>query len=325
MAVPSTAHRVGESPTDADLARAARAGDAAGLAVLLERHRAGMYAVALRILGYCPDVEDVVQDSMLVALRRIGEVRDSEAVGAWLRTLVRNACLMRLRGRQPARLDEDLGLSLTSHEPSPEAILDRQALGDWVWHALEELTEPLRVVILLRYFSDACSYEAIAALCGLPVGTVRSRLNQAKRKLADALQATAALAHRDSASLVALRRREAAELIGAAERGALAPALAESWCPDAQVVWPGGQGVTDLDGLVRIWETDLEDGVHQRLANVIASRDLTIIETDLVSPPDDPDHCPPGVVWLQLLRDGRVQHTRLLHPQTGRAEATAPL
>jgi RNA polymerase sigma-70 factor (ECF subfamily) len=309
---------------DAELARAAQHGDAASLAVLLERHRADMYAVALRILGNGPDVEDVVQDAMIVALRRIGEVRDPGAAGAWLRALVRNACLMRRRRWATVPLDEALGLVLRSREPSAEEILDRQALRDWVWHALEELTEPLRLVILLRYFSDASSYEQIAALCGVPAGTVRSRLNQAKRKLAEALLAAAALAHRDSASLPASRRREIAELLAAAERGALGPVLAERWWPDARVVWPGDQGVTDLDGLVRGWDIDLTDGVRQRLMNVIASRDVTIIHTELVSPPDAPDHCPPAVVWLQLLRDGRVQRMRLFHPQAGRADAAEP-
>lgn len=323
MVVRATAHRGNEAPTDADLARAAQAGDAASLAVLLDRHRASMHAVALRILGYRPDVEDVVQDAMVVALRRIGEVRDPGAVRPWLHALVRNACLMRLRRPHAAPLDEALVLVLPSREPTAEELLDRQALRDWVWHALDELSEPVRVVTLLRYFSDASSYKQIAALCGVPVGTVRSRLNQAKRKLAEALLATAASAHRDAASLAAARRGEIAELLAAAERGAVEPVLAAGWWPDAEVVWPGDQGDADLDGFVRGWEIDLEDGVRQRLVQVIAGRDVTIVETALVSPSDDPDHCPPAVVWLQLLREGRVRHMRLLFPHTGHSDSGA--
>ena len=64
------------------------AGDASCLGVLLDRHRAGMRAVAVALLGYGPAAEDAV----VTALRRLHDVRDPEAVGAWLRGIVRNAC-----------------------------------------------------------------------------------------------------------------------------------------------------------------------------------------------------------------------------------------
>ena len=77
---------------DAELTRAAQRGEVAALGLLLERHEAAMRAVALSILGPGPDAEDVVQDAALTALRSIGDVRDPDAVGAWLRTIVRNRC-----------------------------------------------------------------------------------------------------------------------------------------------------------------------------------------------------------------------------------------
>ncbi|MFB7570717.1 RNA polymerase sigma factor [Streptomyces sp. NPDC056165] len=59
-------------PEDAALTRAAQAGDVAALGQLLERHRAGMRAVALSVLGPGPDVDDVLQDAAVTALRRVG-------------------------------------------------------------------------------------------------------------------------------------------------------------------------------------------------------------------------------------------------------------
>jgi hypothetical protein len=59
------------------------------------------------------------------------------------------------------------------------------ALRDWVRTALERLSEPQRLAVTLRYFTSASSYEAIPDICGVPVGTVRSRLSAAKRKLAE--------------------------------------------------------------------------------------------------------------------------------------------
>jgi RNA polymerase sigma-70 factor (ECF subfamily) len=97
---------------------------------------------------------------------------------------------------------------LPAREPTPEDVLDDHALRDWVWSALEELSEPLQVAVLLRYFTTATSYGQIAAACEVPVGTVRSRLNQARTKLDRALRATAADAHYDTAALTARRRDE---------------------------------------------------------------------------------------------------------------------
>ena len=59
---------------------------------------------------------------------------------------------------------------------------------------------------------------------------------------------------------------------------------------------------------------DLAAGVRQRLRNVVASGDVLIWETDLISPPDDPEHCPPAALWLQVLREGRVRQLTLFHP-----------
>ena len=78
-----------------------------------------------------------------------------------------------------------------ARQPVEDAI-ERLALRDWVWTALDRLSPAAaargRAAVLL----GASSYEAIADLCGVPVGTVRSRLNAARAKLADALLETAA-------------------------------------------------------------------------------------------------------------------------------------
>jgi len=68
-----------DSPSDAELVRAAQAGEMPAVSVLLEKHRAGMFAAALSILGNVPDAEDVVQDAALIALRRVSDVRRPES------------------------------------------------------------------------------------------------------------------------------------------------------------------------------------------------------------------------------------------------------
>ncbi|MEV7289533.1 sigma-70 family RNA polymerase sigma factor [Streptomyces sp. NPDC093252] len=202
---------------DAALTRTAQAGEVAALGLLLERHRAGMRAVALSILGPGADVDDVMQDAALTALRRIGDVREPAAVGAWLRMIVRNAARSVLRESVVLRPLPADDAQLPSTDIGPEQWLERSALRDWVWEALEELSPVLRMPLVLRHFTTTVtSYEQIAHACGVPIGTVRSRLNQGRAKLADALVATADAPHGDAAQRVLASRDEARRLLAAA-------------------------------------------------------------------------------------------------------------
>jgi RNA polymerase sigma-70 factor, ECF subfamily len=83
--------------SDAELVRMAQGGDVTSLGTLLERHRAPLHALALRMLGHAPQAQDAVQDTFLIALRNIERLREPEAVGGWLRAVLRNVCLERIR------------------------------------------------------------------------------------------------------------------------------------------------------------------------------------------------------------------------------------
>lgn len=192
--------------------------------------------------------------------------------------------------------------------------------------AVGALSEPLQTAVLLRYFTQVTAYEQIAALCDVPVGTVRSRLSEARRKLAGGLAAATDGRHEDVAAVTAGRRREAEFLLGAAPRGGFPDALADLSSPDV-VLTAAGLAAEGRDMLVRIMDTDLEAGVRRGLAEVVAGRGIAIWECDLDSPPWDPEHCPPGVVWLMQMRDERITRIRLFHPAPGSwqsASARAP-
>ncbi|GGK27635.1 DNA-directed RNA polymerase sigma-70 factor [Streptomyces camponoticapitis] len=299
---------------DAALTRAAQAGEVAALGLLLERHRAGMRAVALSILGPGPDVDDVVQDAAVTALRRVGDVRDPAAVGAWLRMIVRNASLSLVRGSVPSRPIDDL--HLPSLGAGPEEWLERHTLRNWIWEAMEELSPVLRLPMVLRYFSNgATSYERIAEACGVPVGTVRSRLSQGRAKLAAALATTADARHGDTAQRVRASRAEARETLAAAESGRFGALLTERWSPEIALL-RGNVPVGGRRVLTRGMDSDLEAGVRQRLVHAVAGRSLVVWEMDLLSPVDNPDHCPPSVAWVMTLDGaGRPHRLRLLHPR----------
>ncbi|MFD7898522.1 RNA polymerase sigma factor [Streptomyces sp. NPDC059743] len=305
------------APQDSELVRAAHLGDAHCLGLLLARHRAGMHAVALGLLGHSQDAEDAVQEAVLIALRRIGDVRDPDAVGPWLRMVVRNVCRAQLRKMSAVPIAEPaqaVAMDQSGGPPDPAEVLDRHALRDWLWTTLEDLSPGLRLVTMLRYFTDVTSYEDIAALSATPVGTVRSRLNQARTKLAGALLNSADRVHDDATALNAQHRKLAEETMMSAYRGELAAALSDRWSPQTDVTWPTGKR-TGIDYLPAAFDRDVSAGVRHELRNVVASREVVIWEAALLNPRENPFHCPPGVVWVHFLDRGRVTKVRLYHPR----------
>lgn len=313
-------------PADAELARAAQAGETGALGLLLARHRAALLAVAVSMVGYGPDAEDAVQDACLLALGHIGELRDPAAAGGWLRAVVRNVCRRQYLSRPERPAGDRLAAVLRSGEPDPARLLERQATRDWVWRAMEDLTPPLRLVLMFRYFTGVTAYQDIAQACGVPVGTVRSRLSEARGRLVRGLLATAEDAHPDVAALTRARRRDMTELLAAVRRGEPGPAFAASWAADVEITGPAGSAERGYGQLIRQLDRDQADGVGYRPVNIVASPGLELWEFDLVSPARDPGHCPPGAGWTLHLRSGLVERARLFHrrqPLAARAAAPA--
>ena len=306
---------------DAALTLAAQSGDVSALGLLLERHRPGMRAVALSLLGPGPDIDDVLQEAALVALRRIVDVRDPEAVGPWLRMIVRNSCRTLLRSAR--RVEPMEAVPLPASGATPEQVLHHHALRDWVWEAVEALSPTLRLPLVLRYFSTGVtSYQQIAEACAVPVSTVRSRLNQARGALAQALTATAASAHDDMTRRTEASWHEVRETLAAAERGGFGAVVRDRYSPEVSLL-AGGQRLGGAGLLLSGMEGDLSAGVRQRPLHVVAGRSLVVWEMELVSPPDDPDHCPPGVAWIMSLEGGRFDRVSLYHAPRP-TEAPAP-
>lgn len=302
-----------DEPSDTELVEAARRGDVTGLGVLLERHRAAMRASAVRVLGWRAEVDDAVQDAMVSAIKGLDGLRDPAAAGPWLWAIARNAARMRLRTNVRPPSAGDVG-EARCVRPTPEEVVDGLALRDWLWTGIGDLSEPLQKVLLLRFFSSASSYAQIAAADGIPVGTVRSRLNLARSTLVASLREASTRSHPDAAEGHRRSERTALDFLSAATEGDFRQQLAELTTQQVRIVGPQGQRERGRGLLATIMESDLEAGVRQRLRNVVAGSRVTIWECELISPPSDPTHCPPAVLWLLTFEGSRVDEIRLYHP-----------
>jgi RNA polymerase sigma factor (sigma-70 family) len=291
--------------SDAELSRAAQGGDATSLGILLERHRASLHALALRMLGHGPGAQDAVQDAFLIALRSIDRLREPEAVGGWLHGILRNVCLRQLRERRDEILfDESVAtLEKSPSEPPVEEAIERLAMREWVWTALYELPEALRVTAMLRYFGSFSSYEEISAILDVPVGTVCSRLSQVKVKLAEALLKTAGLEHGEARKLAESQRSFTTAWTGEYNRGEGYELLASTFAEDAAWAYASGKVVRGVPS----FEGDLEAEMKPHPTNVLVSKGVTVMEADFENPRDDPFHCPPATSLAFFYSDGRIQ------------------
>jgi RNA polymerase sigma-70 factor (ECF subfamily) len=134
------------------------------------------------------DAEDLVQGAYLRALKSFGGFHGANG-RAWLLTIVRNACytwLEQKRARGPATaFDEEIHI-VESQAMDPEKRLLRAEDQQSVLRAVEELPMELREVVVLREL-EGLSYKEIAAIAGIPMGTVMSRLARARERLRDRL------------------------------------------------------------------------------------------------------------------------------------------
>jgi RNA polymerase sigma-70 factor (ECF subfamily) len=163
-----------------------RAGDSAAFGELFERYKNLVYRTAYLMLDEPQEAEEVLQDVFLCLFHSLPTYRPEKgAFSTWLHRVTINRCLRRRHNQGLlARLVERFGrdAQLENHAPLAEAE-ERQS----VRRALRRLSDPLRAVIVLRYY-QRLSYAEIAQVLQISDGTVKSRLNLAHKKLRDVLQ-----------------------------------------------------------------------------------------------------------------------------------------
>ncbi|HSO93613.1 MAG TPA: sigma-70 family RNA polymerase sigma factor [Candidatus Dormibacteraeota bacterium] len=161
---------------------------------LFERHIDALYRSALRLTRKPEDAEDLVQETYLRAYRYRSKFQPGTNEKAWLFTIMTNLFRNRLRQRPAPQdpLDEpgtDFFIydqlrreGMPVHLMSPEEIVVDRAFGDEVKRALEELPVAMRMVVMLVDVEDF-SYKEAAAILGVKIGTVMSRLHRGRRAL----------------------------------------------------------------------------------------------------------------------------------------------
>ena len=168
---------------------AAQQGDMGAFEELVKLYEKRVYALTLRMCKHPEDAAEAAQEAFLSAWQGLPFFRGEASFSTWLYRLASNACvdLLRREGRHknaagPSFNDEEAGVDVADHAPQPQEALERKELKAQIEAGLQSLTPDHRQVLILREMHQL-SYDEISAVLELDVGTVKSRINRARKQL----------------------------------------------------------------------------------------------------------------------------------------------
>jgi RNA polymerase sigma-70 factor (ECF subfamily) len=152
-----------------------------------------LYGLALRLSGGDePRAEDLVQEAVLKAYRAWDRFEAGTNCRAWLMTILRNTFINQFRQQKarpsPVEFEQvaERASSAALYDADPEGRIFDRMIDDQVIAAIDELPDEFRVAVVLSDL-EGLSYQEVAELMGIPVGTVKSRLFRARKRLQERL------------------------------------------------------------------------------------------------------------------------------------------
>jgi len=170
----------------------AQEGEIAAFESLVQEYENRIYNLAYRMLGNTEDARDAAQETFLKAYAALERFRGDSSFSTWLYRIAKNACLDVLRARGRARTfslddplhteDGEIDRQIEGDLPAPEEVLLSREAESVIHDALGQLSEHHRSVVVLRDL-EGFSYEEIAEILDVRLGTVKSRLYRARAAL----------------------------------------------------------------------------------------------------------------------------------------------
>jgi RNA polymerase sigma-70 factor (ECF subfamily) len=168
-------------PTDEALYVALLAGDVPAFDELYRRYERPLFGFIVKQLGDRDEAEDVFHEAFMATLKQRKQERELTSFRAWIFQVARNLCLNRIRSRKRAAHALDVEARSAEPTPHPELLLSASEAPAALARAAGELPEPLARVYELRI--AGLSYDEIAGVLEVPLGTVKSRMHELVARL----------------------------------------------------------------------------------------------------------------------------------------------
>lgn len=175
--------------TDAEILDEVRGGNTRAYALLVDRHKDRALTLALRFVGNSQEAEELVQDAFLKAYRNLGQFRGEARFGTWFYRILYNLCMTRIRRRMSAPAMVDVNdesvldvLPAEDDSAGPEERLESSDLLRFLSLEVDALPPQYKSAVTLYYVQEM-SYEEIAGVMDIPLGTVKTCLFRGRHLL----------------------------------------------------------------------------------------------------------------------------------------------
>ena len=179
-----------DAPAEADLIRHSQAGDKEAFGVIVKRYAGAATGAAYLILGTRADALDASQEAFARAWRHIGKFNIGAPFYPWYARILRNVCLSALRRRRLRKAEtlslDNLPAAEATADTDPMLAIQRTEQREGIRRAILSLPVNYREIIVMSHFQEM-SYKQIAAALEVPMGTVMSRLYNARKALRNLL------------------------------------------------------------------------------------------------------------------------------------------
>jgi len=169
-------------PHDSELVARALRNDERAFRDLIQRHHTMAYAAVRAVLGDRDEVQDVMQTVYLKAYQGLAGFRGDARFSTWLYQIARREALDVSSKRRLETVDVTEVEIATDARHAPDVATHERSEREWIASALGELEDTYRTAIELRYMADK-SYEEIAEIMDLPVGTVKTYVHRGKAEM----------------------------------------------------------------------------------------------------------------------------------------------
>jgi len=289
--------------------KAAIAGEEVAWSALYRQYYPIVYSSALKICGSSALAKDAVQETFITAWLKIHQLKDPRAFESWLKKILRRYCLRSMQSKASMTKTNLLSDTLVHNEINEK--MDEFSTRSQLYLSLAQLPEGLRSPMLLRYFTPFQSYEQIAAILAVPVGTVRSRLNSGRSKLAEQWH------ERKDAGADVFRESEEWNqfyrdtFAGLHSHDDFKNLFLLQLQKDMQVVINRGMPVTGPVWVEKLIADDRRTGSWFKPAEIQTCGSLSIVEVKHFNSSEYPDRCPQSSVCVLLRNKGKISGMHL--------------